>query len=236
MAKSSGFVASYLEGFMERLSPLPSSLRGQFALMRDLDSRVQELKANIEKNQKVYFAALRRAYRDGRKPPSEEALEAIRKDIKTANELSDQKIALAMKAHEMVDEHIRKLDSDLPKVESALKVHPGDSTPEPSTSLKRPAASEAAAPRARRRKLSQSTTQLIPATYADNVDAVETLIDPNEPRYCYCRGVSFGQMVGCDNPECKIEWFHFGCVGLKSTPKGKWLCPDCRRKRNLQKQ
>lgn len=23
--------------------------------------------------------------------------------------------------------------------------------------------------------------------------------DPNEPRYCYCNEVSYGEMVGCDN-------------------------------------
>lgn len=27
--------------------------------------------------------------------------------------------------------------------------------------------------------------------------------------------------------QCKIEWFHFGCVGLKEQPKGKWYCSDC---------
>lgn len=49
--------------------------------------------------------------------------------------------------------------------------------------------------------------------------------------YCICRQVSFGNMVGCDNPECKIEWFHYGCVGLKEPPdpKSSWYCPDCTR-------
>lgn len=27
--------------------------------------------------------------------------------------------------------------------------------------------------------------------------------------------------------QCRIEWFHFGCVGLKEKPKGKWYCTDC---------
>lgn len=27
--------------------------------------------------------------------------------------------------------------------------------------------------------------------------------------------------------QCKIEWFHFGCVGLKEQPKGKWYCSEC---------
>jgi hypothetical protein len=53
--------------------------------------------------------------------------------------------------------------------------------------------------------------------------------DPNEPVYCTCRRVSFGQMVGCENEECLIEWFHFGCVGLTEEPS-KWYCPDCSAK------
>lgn len=53
-------------------------------------------------------------------------------------------------------------------------------------------------------------------------------IDPNEPTYCLCEQVSYGEMIGCDNDECPIEWFHFSCVGLHHKPKGKWYCPKCR--------
>lgn len=53
-------------------------------------------------------------------------------------------------------------------------------------------------------------------------------IDPDEPTYCLCEQVSFGEMIGCDNDECPIEWFHFSCVGLHHKPKGKWFCPKCR--------
>lgn len=35
-------------------------------------------------------------------------------------------------------------------------------------------------------------------------------------------------MVGCENPDCRIEWFHLRCVGLNASPKGKWYCADCR--------
>jgi PHD-finger len=47
--------------------------------------------------------------------------------------------------------------------------------------------------------------------------------------YCYCHKVSFGEMIACDNPECAIEWFHFGCVGISvdNRPKGKWYCDEC---------
>ena len=80
------------------------------------------------------------------------------------------------------------------------------------------------------------------------VDDDGNVIDPNEPRYCLCNGVSFGTMIQCDNVDvseqdvapaapagrgerhrsrerltphkqnCKYEWFHLGCVGLSEIP------------------
>ncbi|CAK7892295.1 transcriptional regulatory protein Pho23p [[Candida] anglica] len=49
----------------------------------------------------------------------------------------------------------------------------------------------------------------------------------NEPTYCYCNQVSFGEMVGCDGDDCKREWFHLPCIGFKNPPKGKWYCDEC---------
>lgn len=60
-------------------------------------------------------------------------------------------------------------------------------------------------------------------------------IDPNEPTYCLCNQVSFGEMIGCDNEECPIEWFHFQCVGLTNKPKGKWYCPKCTNERKRER-
>jgi len=41
-------------------------------------------------------------------------------------------------------------------------------------------------------------------------------------------------MIGCDAPDCKIEWFHLNCVGLKSTPEGSWYCSDCEARQQKQ--
>lgn len=51
--------------------------------------------------------------------------------------------------------------------------------------------------------------------------------DPNEPRYCVCNQVSYGDMVACDNEDCPYEWFHYPCVGVTAPPKGKWYCQPC---------
>ncbi len=45
---------------------------------------------------------------------------------------------------------------------------------------------------------------------------------------CFLLQVSYGEMIGCDNDSCAIEWFHFNCVNLTNKPKGKWYCPKCR--------
>lgn len=61
-------------------------------------------------------------------------------------------------------------------------------------------------------------------------------IDPDEPTYCLCDQISFGEMILCDNDLCPIEWFHFSCVSLSTKPKGKWFCPKCRGDRpNIMK-
>lgn len=58
----------------------------------------------------------------------------------------------------------------------------------------------------------------------------------NEPTYCYCNQVSFGEMVGCDGDSCKREWFHLPCIGFKNPPKGKWYCDDCQAKMKKQRK
>lgn len=52
----------------------------------------------------------------------------------------------------------------------------------------------------------------------------------DDRKYCSCQNVSFGNMVACDNDRCPYEWFHWGCVGLKSEPNGTWYCPECSEK------
>lgn len=45
-------------------------------------------------------------------------------------------------------------------------------------------------------------------------------IGADEPLYCYCNGVSYGEMVACDAEDCQKEWFHLECAGLKVAPRG----------------
>uniref|UniRef100_U5EPY1 Inhibitor of growth protein n=1 Tax=Corethrella appendiculata TaxID=1370023 RepID=U5EPY1_9DIPT len=81
--------------------------------------------------------------------------------------------------------------------------------------------------------LLDTSTNSQPITLNENGMVVEQTAegewtyDPNEPRYCICNQVSYGDMVACDNEDCIYEWFHYPCVNITSTPKGKWYCPQC---------
>ncbi|KAK2553660.1 Chromatin modification-related protein png1 [Acropora cervicornis] len=50
-----------------------------------------------------------------------------------------------------------------------------------------------------------------------------------ETLYCICQQGEYGLMVGCDRSECRHEWFHLQCVGLKRKPPEEvWFCPECK--------
>lgn len=69
-------------------------------------------------------------------------------------------------------------------------------------------------------------------TKANSQLPLETGEDEDDQLYCFCQTVSFGEMVACDNNNCKYQWFHYNCVGLNEPPKGLWYCPDCRKNMN----
>ncbi|XP_050298151.1 inhibitor of growth protein 1 [Anthonomus grandis grandis] len=77
-------------------------------------------------------------------------------------------------------------------------------------------------------KKKKRKTRQIQAQKEDSPPPEEQAVDPDEPTYCLCDQISYGEMIMCDNDLCPIEWFHFSCVTLTTKPKGKWYCPKCR--------
>ena len=49
--------------------------------------------------------------------------------------------------------------------------------------------------------------------------------------WCYCQledDEVCSDLIGCDNPQCPIQWYHIACLELDYVPRGKWYCPDCK--------
>ncbi|KAJ8679418.1 hypothetical protein QAD02_015205 [Eretmocerus hayati] len=87
---------------------------------------------------------------------------------------------------------------------------------------------------------SDSDTEERPSAVVNNAPSFHAQLQPpNRDRpnnlYCYCQCPydEVSEMIACDGDDCRIEWFHFECVGITVPPKGKWYCPDCRRRLGL---
>ncbi|XP_029563041.1 inhibitor of growth protein 5a isoform X1 [Salmo trutta] len=240
--------AIYLEHYLDSIENLPCELQRNFSLMRDLDNRTEvfklsckcvEKKGEIDKLAEEYISSVRNLATEQRV----EHLQKIQSAYSKCKEFSDDKVQLAMQTYEMVDKHIRRLDADLARFENELKEKlevSGYDSPE-GRGLKKGEGRglrEKRGPKGRGRKSSDEDSPkkkklknspelsdaLLPMQPSDVLDMP---VDPNEPTYCLCHQVSYGEMIGCDNPDCPIEWFHFACVDLATKPKGKWFCPRC---------
>uniref|UniRef100_A0A7S0ZLN9 PHD-type domain-containing protein n=1 Tax=Timspurckia oligopyrenoides TaxID=708627 RepID=A0A7S0ZLN9_9RHOD len=173
-----------------------------------------------------------------------------------ALELAAKKSALMERLYDSLDGVVRGLDKKLVEFEQHLRAenrwpsvtsNPGNNAPSAATNqhplggISRPGNGGEKAESGIVKSLegnaaglnTGSGTGLVRGGTAPNtvvIDIDDMIVDPNEPRYCTCNQVSYGEMVACENVDCKYEWFHFQCVGLTGPPRGQWRCPDCKRK------
>lgn len=208
----------YLEQFLESLEPLPAELKKNFNEMRTMDEKVEMQKGLAESMGEEY----NREAKNLADSELKAKFKGVEKAWATAYKTQEEKLNLATQTYEMVDRHIRRLDSDLSRFESELAERGGLETSSPSSDKK--------IRREIKKGDDQHALQIAPQ------DVLDMPVDPNEPTYCLCHQVSYGEMIGCDNPDCPIEWFHFGCVGLSAKPKGKWFCARCKPAFDAPKQ
>ncbi|CAD6185265.1 unnamed protein product [Caenorhabditis auriculariae] len=162
------------------------------------------------------------------------AIDEIRSCHRAIGKYSNQKITLANQLYEKVDARILHMDrvsakfnafalKRLEETRRAKKIQKENENKQTTDkkSEETPVKSDSGKP------------QINPGT--------DMPMDPNEPVYCICRQVSYGQMVACDGKNCSTEWFHFACVGVTEAPKGRWYCEECkarnpRRKKQAEKK
>ena len=47
---------------------------------------------------------------------------------------------------------------------------------------------------------------------------------------CYCQmNKEEDDLIGCDDKNCQIKWFHLKCLRITKIPKGRWFRPKCRK-------
>ena len=55
-------------------------------------------------------------------------------------------------------------------------------------------------------------------TYSNKqpVNPPETEAEEDDGSWCYCKTNKGGNMIGCDNESCPIQWFHQECVQMSA--------------------
>ncbi|KAJ8008021.1 hypothetical protein DPEC_G00100410 [Dallia pectoralis] len=253
-------LVTYVEDYLECVESLPLDIQRNVSLLREIDSKYQEVLKEVDD---VY-----ERYKTEQDAAQRKRLQIqLQRALISSQELGDEKIHVVTQMTELVENRSRQMDTHslclqepaepgererlVAERRASTVQEPAVSTPAERSSARRP--------RRQRNSESRDSTHIpgngaVPDDPADELpvqprekrsksakkkknrkakqerDAspVEFPIDPNEPTYCLCEQVSYGEMIGCDNDACPIEWFHFSCVGLTYKPKGKWFCPKCR--------
>ncbi|GAB6032621.1 PHD finger protein ing1 [Chamberlinius hualienensis] len=235
--------ANYIEDFLDYVENLPEDLQRNITTMRELDIKYQELMNSLEN----YYSSISGSTDYALKKKS---LQQVKRLLIKSQEIGDEKLQLVQQIADLIENKTRQLDLDYKNL--GLKPNSGKdqentepAKPEipPERSSKRPRRQRAdtsacgleslhdkneerQASSSKKNKKKKRKSKAEKERDADS--PVEQPIDPDEPTYCLCQQISYGEMIGCDNDRCAIEWFHFSCVGLSTKPKGKWFCPKCR--------
>ncbi|XP_015371033.1 PREDICTED: inhibitor of growth protein 4-like [Diuraphis noxia] len=228
--------ATNLKDLEDSLKELPNELNQNLTMMLDLGSKSKELMTGIDKMADNYMLNFKKNSAEENK----KNMENIQQKFDAAKELSDDKVQLSIQTYELVDKHIRILDSEIAKFEAQMKLNAeirdtvinATRNLQQQRGIKSRSAPFSVSTVADRPKPINSVANVVNrSSHTDtgvvNLADADMPIDPNEPKFCLCNQVSFGEMIGCDDPDCVIEWFHFACVNLTTKPKGKWICPKC---------
>ncbi len=144
--------------------------------------------------------------------------ELMRKALDT---LSVGKVQLAVKNYDLIDHNIKIVDNEIALLENALIAN-GELNYGDDVGGGMSAATVGGSGLNKKRKHEKASASGAP---------IEPVIDPNEPVYCFCKRIAFGDMIACDNEDCDVEWFHYPCVNLTRKPRNSWICPTCAYKR-----
>ncbi|XP_048160840.1 LOW QUALITY PROTEIN: inhibitor of growth protein 2 [Corvus hawaiiensis] len=233
----------YVQDYLECVESLPLDIQRNASLLREMDTQCQEALKEIDD---VY-----EKYKSENDPVQKKRLQQhLQRALINSQELGDEKIQIVTQMLELVENRARQMEThsqcfqDLSENEKPLEKAKMESC-QPERSSRRPRRQRTSEsrdlchiangiddcddqPPKEKRSKSSKKKKRSKAKQEREVSPVEFAIDPNEPTYCLCNQVSYGEMIGCDNEQCPIEWFHFSCVGLTYKPKGKWYCPKCR--------
>ena len=191
----------YESHVLDIISGISETSKKSMNLISDLDKTSERISAQIDE-----------LLQSNEQFKSKEKIKSLKKVLEF---LSERKSQIAIKNYDIIDQNIKIIDQEINIVQKAISYNSNYKHKNSKVIIE----VASTKPRVgRKRKVPASDQAIIEPFVA---------IDPNEPVYCLCRRVAFGEMIACDNDECAVEWFHYECVNLTKKPRNTWICPTC---------
>lgn len=259
-----------LDKYTQDLANLPLEVRHLMEEIKTKDTQLMDARRRYQSKDSQIHKFIKANGTLVKHPKEQQLYQKIEEEMETIKKIQKEKILLANTALFLVSRHLFNFETDVTKLErddllpqvdpeeeselNALVSDSGVSTPRGTLSVTPAYDSRDGREglrKAQRRKMNIKNMRMRRGRseeYDEMDDSRRSSVDGrhNEDAdnnlYCFCQRVSFGEMIGCDNDDCKYEWFHWSCVGITSPPKDDeiWYCPDCsprmekrRKKRKL---
>lgn len=191
-----------------------------YSLVQHLDEAIQRISNIIDANRIKSSRQISSSSNSSSNNTNSLAIDDLQKLFKIAEDLSERKAQIVLKNYDLIDHNMKIIDNELTKVRKIIDKNP--------INKKLNLLEEIYEKDTKKRKNHHHNIHEDRTAISAALDGV--LIDPNEPLYCFCRQVAYGEMIACDNEECEVEWFHYPCVNLTKKPRSTWVCSVCKAK------
>ena len=234
-----------LNDFADAIEALPSDLVRNFTLLREVDSKTILLQSQLVDEISDFMDCL--PFSPDQTHVASQRLTRIKELIMQGFAYSDEKVSVASTAADVVAKHMIRIERDYAMLEDEMPQHVKEGSPPPQITTtaaairNAPKRVEAGTPKKSSKSAAgtalrdeTTTPQPVISRHGRQSKPRRRSLSPvplqvratneDEPTYCYCNQVSYGEMVACDNVQCPMEWFHLACVNLSAPPKGSWFC------------
>lgn len=244
-----------LDKYTQNLLNLPLEVKHLFEELKAKDAQLAEARKRYQTKDSQLHKFIRANGTLTKHPKEQQLYQKIEEDMKLVQKIQKEKILIANTALFLVSKHMFNFSVDIQKLEREDLLPPLDAdaldeSANESTATPRPTPDPVKKKRTYSvMKLRQKRLKSEDGDYGDEPTALTLRSSGHNPAgrngddadnslYCLCQRVSFGEMIGCDNDDCKFEWFHWSCVGITSPPKDDevWYCPDCSPKMEKRKK
>ena len=215
-----------VDKFLDLVAPLPRKIVRLLKLLREVEEISKDLKIKLKNSREKHIQKLKD---NTLKNYELQSLKFIEKSNQDLLNLSDYKIEIIKELHYLIEySFINKIP---PLVEEGKKEiennFSGNSYPIPDK-LKQDNLSELKLKDDRDSSIMSKSTTFLGNKKNRNMKKKKNNEEfQNSEKYCKCHKECYGEMIECDNANCKNgEWFHLQCVGFQEGDElpHEWYC------------